>query len=94
MTTSDLLNGGPARALSLLLAAVLSGWVLLFPNAIADSPAQIRHGLLSLGMWGIAAGFVHGVGFTPRLAVWRILLGPFVAFPLMFAFAAWLWLGR
>ncbi len=85
-----LLYSGPARVLSLLLASGLSLWVLLFPSAVAQSPAQVRHGLLALAMWGIAAGFVHGVGYVPQHAVWRVLLGPLVALPLMLASVAWL----
>jgi predicted membrane protein len=34
-------------------------------------------------MWGIAIGFIHGVGFVPRMAVWRIVFNPFIGWPLM-----------
>jgi len=32
-----------------------------------------------LVMWGISAGFVHGVGFVPQWWGWRWLLGPLPA---------------
>ena len=35
-------------------------------------------------MWGMSAGFVHGIGFVPRNNVLRVLLGPV---------AAWLGMG-
>jgi len=34
-------------------------------------------------MWGIAGGFVRGVGYVPLHRVWRIVLGPLVAIPTM-----------
>jgi predicted membrane protein len=40
--------------------------------------------VLTLIMWGMSAGFVHGVGFVPRNRVLRVLLGPVIA---------WLWMG-
>ena len=38
---------------------------------------------LALIMWGLSAGFVHGVGFVPRNAALRLALGPLAAWPLM-----------
>ena len=34
-------------------------------------------------MWGMSAGFVHGIGFVPRNNVLRVLLGPVIAWLLM-----------
>jgi predicted membrane protein len=72
------LYSGAARLFSLLLAAGLSGTILVLPTLVAGG-----HGQLSLLMWGIAAGFVHGVGYVPVYRVWRWLLGPLVAWLLM-----------
>jgi predicted membrane protein len=36
-----------------------------------------------LVMWGLSAGFVHGVGFVPRHPLLRLLLGPYAAWPLL-----------
>jgi len=72
-----------ARGLSLVMAVGLSALILIYPKAIARSATEIDHGMLSLLMWGIAAGFVHGVGFVPEHRLLRILLGPIVAWLLM-----------
>jgi cyd operon protein YbgE len=80
-----LLDSGWARALSLTSALALMILVTLFPRGLtAADGSPISHGALLLIMWGMSAGFVHGVGFVPRHRVLRALLGPF---------AAWLWMG-
>lgn len=57
--------GGAACSISLLCAVLLTGVVLAYPKAFApEGLGSVNHGLLSLMMWGIAAGFVHGVGLT------------------------------
>ncbi|MFN3750872.1 MAG: cyd operon YbgE family protein [Thiobacillus sp.] len=82
MTT--FLNRGWARGLSLVAAFVLMLLVTLAPRALTvEDGRAIGHGALTLIMWGMSAGFVHGVGFVPNNAVLRILLGPWVAWPLM-----------
>ncbi len=83
-------NPLPLRVVSLALAVALSALILVYPRAIASSVSDIRHGLLSMMMWGIAAGFVHGVGFVPRLLSWRILFHPFTGWLLMAMGIAWL----
>lgn len=73
-----------ARGLSLVAAVVLMLLVTLMPRALtAEDGSPIGHGILALIMWGLSAGFVHGVGFVPRNAVLRLLLGPLAAWPLM-----------
>lgn len=72
-----------SRLISLLLAIALSALVLIFPRAIAVSISDVNHSLLSLLLWGTAVGFVHGVGFVPRMAIWRIAFNPFIGWPLM-----------
>jgi len=74
-----------ARSLSLVMAVALSALILIYPKAIASSATEINHGMLSLWMWGIAAGFVHGVGFVPIHTVWRIVFGPILGWVLMLA---------
>ncbi len=75
----------PLRAVSLLLALATSGLIFTYPQALAHA----GHALLSLVMLGACAGFVHGVGFVPRAAIWRIAFSPWAAWPLM---GAGLWL--
>lgn len=82
MTT--LLDRSWARSVSLVTAFALMLLVTLAPRALtAADGSPIGHGILTLIMWGMSAGFVHGVGFVPRHAVLRIALGPYVAWPLM-----------
>ncbi|HUV99385.1 MAG TPA: cyd operon YbgE family protein [Gallionella sp.] len=67
------------RMVSLLTAMVLAGMVLAYPRALGEA----GHGMLSLMMLGICAGFVHGVGFVPEHKLLRIAFGPWLAWPLM-----------
>lgn len=80
---------GWARLLSFVLAVALTAFILIWPRAVAASLTEVRHGLLSLLMWGIAAGFVHGVGYVPVYRIWRLLLGPLVGWPLMLGGIVW-----
>lgn len=86
------LYGGAARLLSLLLAGALSGVMLFVPTLLVGD--DVSHGLLTLLMWGIAAGFVHGVGYVPVHRVWQLLLGPLVGWGLMLGVGVILLLGR
>jgi cyd operon protein YbgE len=89
MAGSGMQHSG-ARLLSFLLASALSVLILVYPRAVASGLSEVRHGLLALLMWGIAAGFVHGVGYTPVHRVWRLSLGPWVGWPLMIGGICWL----
>lgn len=77
---SPLLDSGWARGVSLLAALSLMLLVTLLPRGLTvDDGSPIGHGVLTLIMWGLSAGFVHGVGFVPRNRILRFLLGPLVA---------------
>jgi predicted membrane protein len=79
------LDSGWARGLSLATALALMALVTLLPRGLTTADGSpINHGVLSLIMWGMSAGFVHGVGFVPRNPVLRVVLGPVTA---------WLWMG-
>jgi predicted membrane protein len=65
----------PVRAVSFVLAAVMSTLVLLYPTPLAG----VGHGALVVLFWGVAAGFTHGVGYRPVHRIFRLLLGPGVA---------------
>ena len=73
------------RTLSLLLALGMAGVIFTYPKALT----HVSHGMLSLAMLGICAGFVHGVGFVFESKLWRILFGPWMAWLLM-ALGLWL----
>ncbi|WP_303902294.1 cyd operon YbgE family protein [Thiohalomonas denitrificans] len=79
-----------ARTGSLLMAIALSGLVLVFPRAIAETAGAIRHGALMLLLWGIAAGFIHGVGFVPRIGLWRAAFHPGVGWLFMIGGSLWI----
>ncbi|WP_419188734.1 cyd operon YbgE family protein [Stutzerimonas stutzeri] len=74
-----LLYRTPARLLSLLLASPLALVLLIHPAAMLDGQGGYSHPQLMLVMWGISAGFVHGVGFVPQWWGRRWLLGPLPA---------------
>lgn len=77
---STLLDSGWVRGVSLLAALTLMLLVTLLPRGLTvDDGSPIGHGVLTLIMWGLSAGFVHGVGFVPRNRILRVLLGPVVA---------------
>jgi len=68
------------RGISLLAALMLMLLVTLLPRGLTvGDGSPISHGVLTLIMWGLSAGFVHGVGFVPRNRILRVLLGPLVA---------------
>lgn len=78
------LDTGWARGISLLVALTLMMLVTVLPRGLTtEDGSPISHGVLALIMWGMSAGFVHGVGFIPRNRILRVLLGPLVA---------WLWM--
>jgi predicted membrane protein len=79
----QILYTGLARLVSLLAAGVLSLVLTLYPQAVMQDGQAPEHAALMLCMWGIAAGFVHGVGFVPHNAALRIALGPVAAWVLM-----------
>ncbi len=73
------LYSAPARALSLVLASMMAVLVTVYPPALA----HMGHGLLSLMVWGMSAGFVHGLGFDPDGRFWRVVFSPLSAWLLM-----------
>lgn len=81
--------GALPRLVSLALALGMSGWIFADPRAFAHA----GHGLLSLVMLGVSAGFVHGVGFVPQARVWRLAFSPWLAWALMGA-GLWLLAGK
>ncbi|MCZ4312191.1 cyd operon YbgE family protein [Comamonadaceae bacterium G21597-S1] len=58
---------------SLLVALAIMIGGTLYPPLMADAAGQADHGLAMLLFWAMSAGFIRGVGFVPRAAVWRWL---------------------
>lgn len=85
----DVLDRPMARRVSLLAAIAVAGLITIYPRALVNGE-QVNHGLLMLLLWGVSAGFVHGVGFVPEHRVLRLLLGPLVAWPLIAGGLLWM----
>lgn len=76
-------NPGWARIISMLLAITSSTLFFTHSRTITTLYDELSPALPALLMWGAAIGFIHGVGFVPRLAIWRTLFNPIVGWPLM-----------
>ncbi len=76
-------SNGWARGLSLAAAAGLALAITVYPRGLTHDGVLLGHGWLALLMWGLSAGFVHGVGFDPDNRILRVLLGPLIAWPLL-----------
>ena len=76
-------NPGWARAISILMAVVLSVLFFTHSTIIAALSSDVGTWLPPLLMWACAIGFIHGVGFVPRLTLWRLLFSPFIGWPLV-----------
>ncbi|MEE3508806.1 cyd operon YbgE family protein [Pseudomonas sp. 10C3] len=85
------LRRASSRVLSLLLAVPLSLILLINPITILNAQGHYNHNLLMLVMWGVAAGYVHGVGFDPHARVWQVVFHPLVAWGLMTLGYAVMW---
>jgi|GEM_PF-2402326 len=74
------------RVFSLLLALFLSGLLLIYPNHIAASSAQLDHGYLTVLMLALSAAFIHGLGFYPHYWLWKILFSPYFSWGVLLTF--------
>lgn len=71
------------RPISFLMALPLAAIMMVYPNLILDQYGNYSHGALTLIMFGICGGFVHGVGFIPKFWLWKLLFSPLISWPLM-----------
>jgi cyd operon protein YbgE len=73
------MDKGPLRALSLLMALVLAGCMFWDPTRFAakTSVLSIWQGLLLI--WAVCAGVIHGVGFRPKALHWQGIFCPLIA---------------
>jgi predicted membrane protein len=58
---------------SLVAALVIMVAGTLYPPLMADAAGKADHNLAMALFWAMSAGFVRGVGFVPRMWVWRAL---------------------
>jgi len=73
------MDRGPLRALSLVMALLLAGILFWDPSRFAakTSEFEIWHGFAL--MWAICAGVIHGVGFRPHKLLWQTFFCPLLA---------------
>ncbi len=73
-----------SKTISFVLAMVLSGLILLIPQAMTHQDNTVNHPLLMLLMIGVMIGFIHGVGFRAKSIIITYIISPFLAWPIMF----------
>jgi cyd operon protein YbgE len=74
-----LTDKGSLRALSLVLALILTGCFFWQPARFAAHTGGVAvwQGLLLI--WAVCAAMVHGLGFRPRLSRWKLFFAPLPA---------------
>jgi predicted membrane protein len=73
------------RVFSLILASVFSVIIFVNPHVVAESQATLQHSILSVQLLAICSAFVHGIGFSAQRWYFKILLSPWVHWPVMFS---------
>ncbi|MEO6353547.1 MAG: cyd operon YbgE family protein [Burkholderiaceae bacterium] len=75
MSAQAVINRTPSRmhlpSLAVALLIMLAG--TLYPLLMTNAAGHADHALALALFWAMSAGFVRGVGFVPRIAVWRWL---------------------
>lgn len=74
---------GTASLVSFCLALSSSAVLVFYPQAVVGQGETLSHGILSLVFWGIAAGYVHGIGYQPVKRFNRWIFHPLVAWTLI-----------
>lgn len=88
-TLYRLMDKGPLRAFSLLLALWLAGCVFWDPSRFAakTSALSIWHGVVLI--WAVCTGVIHGTGFRPRRLRWQAFFTPLPAMIVLLAGIFW-----
>lgn len=76
-------DNGWTRGVLLGLATSLALAITVYPRGLMHAGVVMSHGKLTLLMWGMSAGFVHGIGFDPNNRWLRMLFGPLIAWPIL-----------
>lgn len=95
MTPGSSSEGVPTARMAwlpLLAAIAIMLTLSIRPDVLADANGRANQGAAALACWGMAAGFVRGVGFVPHFWLWRYLLSS-SACALGIALALWRILG-
>ena len=90
-TSYRLMDKGPLRALSLILALIVAGCLFWDPSCYAahTSTLSVWQGVLVI--WAVCAGVIHGVGFRPRRTRWQALFSPALALIALLFALYWFW---
>jgi len=90
-TSYRLMDKGPLRALSLMLALIVAGCLFWDPSRYAahTSTLSVWQGVLVI--WAVCAGVIHGVGFRPRRTRWQALFSPGLALIALLLALYWFW---
>ncbi len=75
----DLMDKGPLRALSLLLALLTAGGVMWDPARFANQAGELPALQALVLIWAVCCGVIHGVGFRQRKTRWQALFTPLPA---------------
>ena len=73
------MDKGPLRALSLVMALLLAGLIFWDPTRFAAKTSNFEIWQGFALMWAICAGVIHGVGFRPRKLLWQTVFSPLLA---------------
>lgn len=73
--------------LSLLVMVLITAW----PHFLGSTPDTMNHNAAMVLMLGMSCGFVFGIGFTPKLCLWRWLFSGWSAIGLMLLGLLILW---
>lgn len=80
-----------ARAISLLLALACCVALMSLPALRGRELTGAGHGLLMPLLLAVCGGFVHGLGYRPRMRWLDALLRPWLLWPAMLALAVAWW---
>lgn len=65
--------------LSLLVMILITAW----PHFLGSTTASMKHNAAMVLMMGMSCGFVYGIGYTPKLTIWRWLFSAWSSLGLM-----------
>lgn len=71
------------RAVSLSIGSLASLTGLVFPFVLARQATGLNQMILLLMMAGIASSFIYGAGFAPLQKSLRVLISPWLSWPVV-----------
>ncbi|OZN24828.1 cyd operon protein YbgE [Actinobacillus seminis] len=80
-------NKGSWRALSCILALVLTFSLFFNVNGFAGTLRSFSPYLIILGMWAIITLWIHGMGFVIRKLLWKACFLPLLSYVILLIIA-------